>query len=247
MATVSRQFCRCALSAGRRVPSKRKYIEVAPYRQLSTTPSRLAQDEDVDEEREYTRSSVKRKPFAIPFSADHLSREERESFEALPIAEKEDVRQAWLKAQPALDTALQPYNQPLRRATEKLSRDPEIRAATDVINDTKVPRTELGYWGDDEDDELGQAPDGEDGPEGDMTSIAHDELALHREIREYARLAAWDMPFLSSMICSVDSRRCCGQLTNLFRICQTVRATPTVFTSSVPLYNLHGRITSGIT
>lgn len=247
MVTVSRQLCRCAFSVGRIVPSKRKCAEFTRYRQLSTTASRLAQDEDVDEEGEDPRSSIRRKPFLIPFSADYLNREERESFEALPIVEQEKVKEAWLKVQPELDTALQPYKQPLRRATDKLSRDPEIRAATDVINDTRVPRSELGFWGDDEDDELGQAPDGEDGPEGDMTSIAHDELALHREIREYARLAAWDMPSLSSMTYYINSRPLYVRLTNFLRICQTVRATPTVFTSSVPIYDLHGRITSSIT
>lgn len=33
----------------------------------------------------------------------------------------------------------------------------------------------------------------------DMSSIAHGELQQHRELREYARIAAWEMPLLSSM------------------------------------------------
>jgi len=33
----------------------------------------------------------------------------------------------------------------------------------------------------------------------DMSSIAHGELEQHRELREYARIAAWEMPLLSSM------------------------------------------------
>jgi len=32
----------------------------------------------------------------------------------------------------------------------------------------------------------------------DITSLAHGELEQHREMRHYARLAAWDMPLLSS-------------------------------------------------
>lgn len=32
----------------------------------------------------------------------------------------------------------------------------------------------------------------------DITSIAHADLEQHREIREYARIAAWEMPLLSS-------------------------------------------------
>ncbi|KAI9740874.1 MAG: 37S ribosomal protein S24, mitochondrial [Claussenomyces sp. TS43310] len=33
----------------------------------------------------------------------------------------------------------------------------------------------------------------------DMTSVAHGELEQHREFREYARLAAWEMPLLTKM------------------------------------------------
>jgi len=36
----------------------------------------------------------------------------------------------------------------------------------------------------------------------DITSLAHGELEQHREMRHYARLAAWEMPLLSSMWCS---------------------------------------------
>jgi small subunit ribosomal protein S35 len=32
----------------------------------------------------------------------------------------------------------------------------------------------------------------------EITSMAHAEVELHREIREYARIAAWDMPLLTS-------------------------------------------------
>jgi small subunit ribosomal protein S35 len=34
----------------------------------------------------------------------------------------------------------------------------------------------------------------------DLTSLAHGELEHHREKRHYARLAAWEMPLLSSML-----------------------------------------------
>lgn len=46
-------------------------------------------------------------------------------------------------------------------------------------------------------DEQGSGEDDEfDGD--DITSIAHGELEQHREIRDYARIAAWEMPMLSS-------------------------------------------------
>lgn len=57
----------------------------------------------------------------------------------------------------------------------------------------------LGLWGDEEDDEFALVEDAdEEFNDDDITSMAHAELEVHREIREYARIAAWDMPLLSS-------------------------------------------------
>jgi len=54
---------------------------------------------------------------------------------------------------------------------------------------------------------MGEAPiDSQEDPEfqeDDITSLAHGELEQHREYREYARLAAWEMPLLSSMFSHV--------------------------------------------
>jgi small subunit ribosomal protein S35 len=55
-----------------------------------------------------------------------------------------------------------------------------------------------GFWAEDEDDEFDMAEDGdEDFNDDEITSMAHAELELHREMREYARIIAWDMPLLS--------------------------------------------------
>lgn len=40
--------------------------------------------------------------------------------------------------------------------------------------------------------------DDEEDDHDDLTSLAHGELEKHRELRHYARLAAWEMPLLSS-------------------------------------------------
>lgn len=52
----------------------------------------------------------------------------------------------------------------------------------------------IGFWGEGE-EELG--PD-EDYYGDDITSLGHGELEQHRELREYARLIAWELPLLSS-------------------------------------------------
>ena len=38
----------------------------------------------------------------------------------------------------------------------------------------------------------------------DISSLAHGELEQHREMREFARIAAWEMPLLTSMLLSVQ-------------------------------------------
>ncbi|EEQ28154.1 37S ribosomal protein S24, mitochondrial [Microsporum canis] len=68
-------------------------------------------------------------------------------------------------------------------------------------NFRELPKQRTGYWGaDDEDDLMMQVEDGDDEfHQDDMTSMAHAELEEHRELREYARIVAWDMPSLSAL------------------------------------------------
>jgi small subunit ribosomal protein S35 len=49
-------------------------------------------------------------------------------------------------------------------------------------------------------EEEGMLPDDQD----DITTLAHGELEQHREMRYYARLAAWEMPLLSSKRSPID-------------------------------------------
>lgn len=52
-----------------------------------------------------------------------------------------------------------------------------------------------GFFNMNEREDLGPDDEFQD---DDITSDAHRELEQHREIREYARLAAWEMPLLAS-------------------------------------------------
>ena len=86
----------------------------------------------------------------------------------------------------------------------QLERDIEDENDVDFPVDTLLAR-EVGYWADGEaDDDLAMAEDADDEQdESDITSVAHSELEVHREIREYTRVAAWDMPLLTSRHSSV--------------------------------------------
>jgi small subunit ribosomal protein S35 len=81
----------------------------------------------------------------------------------------------------------------------------EIQKSVDQIDKQEDIRFEdirskiRGFWAEDDGDEMAQVEDGDEEIQDDeITSMAHAEMELHREMREYARIAAWDMPMLSS-------------------------------------------------
>ncbi|EGE02031.1 37S ribosomal protein S24 [Trichophyton mentagrophytes] len=99
----------------------------------------------------------------------------------------------------ALDTAIPPD---LQREIKQEIRS-SIRELRKQVRDVvpTPPRYKTGFWSEGEKDDLmTQVEDGDDVfGEDDMTSMAHAELEEHRELREYARIAAWDMPSLSAL------------------------------------------------
>ncbi|MCJ1407141.1 37S ribosomal protein S24, mitochondrial [Ptychographa xylographoides] len=79
-------------------------------------------------------------------------------------------------------------------------------AANDVLKDTSPDesmeasneRFKSGFMSMGEDDEIDSGED-ETFEGDDISSIAHGELEQHRELREYARVTAWEMPLLSKL------------------------------------------------
>ena len=69
----------------------------------------------------------------------------------------------------------------------------------DALDIEQEERGKIGFFGEGE-EELG--PD-DDYYGDDITALGHGELEQHRELREYARLAAWELPLLSSTYCRV--------------------------------------------
>lgn len=59
------------------------------------------------------------------------------------------------------------------------------------------PRLKPGLFSMGEEDPVGTGED-EEFKGDDITSLAHGDLEQHREVREFARIAAWEMPLLSS-------------------------------------------------
>ena len=132
-----------------------------------------------------------------PLTIDDLTPDERADYEALSQAERSDYL-----------PRLNHY-----KALSESEDDEMVEADSDKLEgrlhrehhiDLNIPkavseRTGAGYWADDEVDELAQQPDDDDEWDPSMiTSVAENELQLHREIRQYTRAAAWEMPLLTS-------------------------------------------------
>lgn len=82
---------------------------------------------------------------------------------------------------------------------DELERDIEGEEDVDFPVDV-LSRRDTGWFADDEaDDEFAMAEDGDDDiDDSHITSVAHSQLEVHREVREYTRVVAWDMPLLTS-------------------------------------------------
>lgn len=126
------------------------------------------------------------------FNYDQLVPEERHHYDLLSPEEKKkfqaDERAAYEHlTSPEMESELQGMvSQAVYDISRKSPRERDI-----------PPRITPGLMAMGEVDEQDSGED-EDFEGDDITSIAHGELEQHREIREYARIAAWEMPMLSS-------------------------------------------------
>lgn len=97
------------------------------------------------------------------------------------------------------------------QSLDKLMTSPEVEsklkgvvgeAIHEVVTQVRTPkiqppRLKLGLFSMGEEDPVVTGED-EEFEGDDITSLAHGDLEQHRELREYARIAAWEMPLLSS-------------------------------------------------
>lgn len=146
-----------------------------------------------------------RKPPKEPYSFnyDQLVPEERHHYDLLSPEEKKkfqaDERAAYERlTSPEMESELQGMvSQAVYDISRKAPRERDL-----------PPRITPGLMAMGEVDEQDSGED-EDFEGDDITSIAHGELEQHREIREYARIAAWEMPMLSSKFRHQIPPPCC--------------------------------------
>ncbi|KAL8763039.1 MAG: hypothetical protein Q9184_001066 [Pyrenodesmia sp. 2 TL-2023] len=113
---------------------------------------------------------------------DLLSPEERAQYQKEEQAAYEHLNS------PAVESEMQGL---VNQAVYDISKEtPRDREPPERIRPGLMAMGEVDEQGSGEDDEF----DGDD-----ITSIAHGELEQHREIRDYARISAWEMPMLSKL------------------------------------------------
>lgn len=133
--------------------------------------------------------------FEIPsYSQELLDSKEKADYELMSPEERKQFDLAWAEA---VEDMRQPQN--VQQNLKEIDKD-----VRDIEEKTPLPLMEeprqYGYWAEDDPDEESQVEDSDDFKDDDMTSMAHAELEQHRELRSYARIIAWDMPLLSSML-----------------------------------------------
>lgn len=171
MASVSRNFTRLAVSFARQT-STRPSPRPCPSRSQSksTTPQ--------------SQWNSTRHFSATPFRASEQPPSDEQQDGAASV---EDEEPAALEEEESLDQSM----------LRDIDSDVSVMERQIPIRFTEAIRARKGFWAKAEDDDHAQVPD-EKYEDDAITSMAHAELEEHRELREYARIVAWDMPSLAS-------------------------------------------------
>jgi small subunit ribosomal protein S35 len=209
MASFVRHFSRSLLQVSRRTPAKRKcdsqwHCTESRCRTFSSTSPWLADDDEDRKAPAITIASSKKK--SNPFTPADFTPEERANFEQLSKEQQAAELTRINVVQDALDNG--ELGDEMDAEVAEMAREIDREVEPLRFVDYRARGQEVGFWADDEDDEFGQVEDDDDDfNEEDITSVAHSELEVHREMREYARIVAWDMPLLKSKLADLLALR----------------------------------------
>ena len=204
------------------VPAWYRFHGSGVKRPFSFSAGVQAKDEtEDDEDSSSTNQAQERRPMRLQLRrngeinsdfADYLGKEELEMFKSLSDEDINVLEETTKLSDSAGDDSIDEFD-----IDEKLKSDLKLEmrdadrtydnlyaqylAAQPPKRVEKEERAPEGFFN------LNEAEDkyGDEEEEGDISSLAHGELEKHREEREYARLAAWEMPMLSSTLPSLNS------------------------------------------
>lgn len=193
-----------------RTTAKRKarcrdwHIPTTQIRSFSLVPSWRAEDSNASTT--ISPRTGTQEPFSSikeNFTIEDLDPDGRAQFDRSSPEDQDEMRQA-LRSLKKGDTpeslsrqlgAMEEFDEAeIAREVDKIDRQAPIS-----FREVKPNKTNVGFWAEDEDDEFGQVFDNDDEFHDDeITTPAHAQLDLHRDMREYQRRVAWDMPLLRS-------------------------------------------------
>ncbi|CAG8356059.1 unnamed protein product [Penicillium salamii] len=188
MASVARSLAQPARFLTRRGPI------ASSMRYFSASPLNRAQEDPVVPPPPKERGPNDY-PSVAEYSPELLNKEERSMYDLMSPEERAafDEENHHMVAE---------FNDPVKRAAA-FSEIDQLVQQIDKEEDIRFEETRSrlsGFWADGEPDELGHVEDGDEEIHDDeMTAMAHAEIELHREMREYARITAWDMPMLNKL------------------------------------------------
>ncbi|KAL8820467.1 MAG: hypothetical protein Q9223_001328 [Gallowayella weberi] len=189
MATAFNRLAFATLRHSCRIQYRRKqWMGLSDRRPFHFNPAHRAPS---DEDDGSSSQNIIKEPYS--FNPDQLDPEERHHYDLLSPEEKKTFQDEEKAAyehltSPAMESELQGMvNQAVYDISQETPRERYI-----------PPRIKPGLMAMGEIDEQDSGED-EDFDGDDITSTAHGELEQHREIREYARIAAWEMPMLSKL------------------------------------------------
>ena len=181
-----------------RIPSRCKACQsAAALRQFHLSSLHRARK---DSEPEISSKSTKRQRAQFRFSIESLAPEERSTYKSLSPEEQAKWR----------DEAKQLHDYYTSPEMDSMVQGLASQAASDAQREQphfefSLPTVKPGYFNYGEEEYFDTGED-EEFQGDDINSLGHGELEQHREMREYARIAAWEMPLLSSMFPSLLTR-----------------------------------------
>ncbi|KAL2126906.1 hypothetical protein VTI74DRAFT_11640 [Chaetomium olivicolor] len=174
---------RLCLRTSRRLPISRAAAAQQPIlvrRRFATTQWRAAPEDEANQEPEVE------KDFSNPGEAlQHMIQDDALSAEERQLARQ--MLEDWNKVPPSMKQKIAELGREISEEAAPLRRQAVAKKDT--------------FWNEDESDpdlitdEIGE----DDFEEDDMMAMGHAKLEEHREFREYARIAVWEMPLLSKL------------------------------------------------
>ena len=175
-----------ALRNTRQLPSRRKApLPACSFRSIYTSPIYHRRRRGLAEEPPRPK---------IEFNYDDLDPEDRREYDLLSPEDKAEYQAEYVAMEEHMTS---PNMEALLNAEVSNAANAIHQKYPRALDHQEKVRPGLLAMGDP--DQQGTPPD-EEWKGDDISSLGHGELEQHREKREYARIAAWEMPMLSSML-----------------------------------------------